>query len=166
MESNPATLAGAARSAMRCIGQAPQRTRWTDLAHRRPVFRVRRTSLCSTCGQKDHGVKHASLANAKNRSKGSIVSSFGMVLQKLPATVRCLRFADGYITVSVTVCKARSTDTHELLKLANPHWIRARVRTCAADDGVEKSILCRGRLWPPNSMIANSGNRSISAASA
>jgi len=56
MESNPFILAGVVRSAMRCIGQAPQHTRWTDLAHRRPVFRARRTSLCSTCGQKDHGV--------------------------------------------------------------------------------------------------------------
>ena len=49
---------GAQRDAGR-IGQTPQRTRWTGLAHRRPVFRVRRTSLCSTCGHKDQGVKHA-----------------------------------------------------------------------------------------------------------
>jgi len=56
MESNLATLAGAVRSAMRCIGQAPQRTRWTDLARRRPVFRVRWTSLCCTGGRPDHGV--------------------------------------------------------------------------------------------------------------
>jgi len=59
MESNPFTLAGAVRSAMRCIGQALQRTRWTDLAHRRPVFRARWTVLCYTCGRPDHGVKHA-----------------------------------------------------------------------------------------------------------
>jgi len=56
MESNPYTLAGAVRSAIRCIGQAPQRTRCVDLAHRRPVFRVRWTSLCSTCGRSDQGV--------------------------------------------------------------------------------------------------------------
>jgi len=56
MESNPFTLAGAVRSAIRCIGQATQRTRWTDLAHRRPVFRARWTSLCSTYGQPDQGV--------------------------------------------------------------------------------------------------------------
>jgi len=60
MESNPATLAGAMRSAMRVgIGQAPQRTRWVDLAPRRPVYRVRRTSLCCTCDRPDQGVKHA-----------------------------------------------------------------------------------------------------------
>ncbi len=51
------------------IGQAPQRTRWTDLAHRRPVFRARWTSLCSTCGQTDHCVKHAWPANAKKSVK-------------------------------------------------------------------------------------------------
>jgi len=56
MESNPYTPAGAVRSAIRFIEQALQRTRWTDLAHRRPVFRARRTALCSTCGQPDHGV--------------------------------------------------------------------------------------------------------------
>ena len=115
MESNPATLAGAVRSAMQCIGQAAQRSRWADLAPRsgwrlvvqpkainlivskgaeqlygflepmlfyRPVFRDHRTSLCSTCGQPDQGVKHASPANVKNRSKGSIASSFGIVLHR------------------------------------------------------------------------------------
>jgi len=56
MESNPYTLAGAVRSAIRCIGQALQRTRWTDLAHRRPIFRACWTSLCSTCGRSDQGV--------------------------------------------------------------------------------------------------------------
>ncbi len=125
MESNPATLAGAVRSAMRCIGQSPQRTRWADLAPRsgwllvvqpkainlivskgaeqlygflepmlfyRPSFRDHRTSLCSTCGQPDHGVKHASPANAKNRSNGSIITSFGInccILQN-----RVVRFAN------------------------------------------------------------------------
>jgi len=33
MESNPFALAGAVRSAIRCIGQATQRTRWTNLGH-------------------------------------------------------------------------------------------------------------------------------------
>jgi len=44
----------------------------------RPVFRARWTALCSTCGQPDHGAKHAWPANEKNRSNGSIVSSFGI----------------------------------------------------------------------------------------
>ena len=35
----------------------------------RPVFRDHRTSLCSTCGLPDHGVKHASPANAKKPVK-------------------------------------------------------------------------------------------------
>jgi len=32
---------------------------WTDLAHRRPVFRARWTSLCSIFGRPDQGAKHA-----------------------------------------------------------------------------------------------------------
>jgi len=82
MDVKPFTLAGVVRSAMRCIGQAPQRTRWTDLAHRRPVFRARRTSLCSTCGRSDQGVKHAWPANAKNRSNESIITSFGITTKR------------------------------------------------------------------------------------
>jgi len=41
---------------IRSLGQAPQRTGWTGLSHRRPVFRARWTSLCSTCGRSDQGV--------------------------------------------------------------------------------------------------------------
>jgi len=93
METNPFTLAGAVRSAIRCIGQAPKRTRWTDLAHRRPVFRARRTSLYSTCDQPDHGVKHAWPADAKNQSNESIISFFGItqLLQRwiVPSSTPC-----------------------------------------------------------------------------
>jgi len=63
---------GTKRGAMRGIGQALKRRRWTDLAHRRPAFRARWTSLMPTCGRKDHGVDLASPANAKNRSNDSI----------------------------------------------------------------------------------------------
>jgi len=56
MEPNRFTRLGAVRSAMRCIGQAPQQQRWADLAHQRPDFWACRTSLRPTCGQSDHGV--------------------------------------------------------------------------------------------------------------
>jgi len=38
MEPNPFSPAGAVRRAMRCIGQAPQRTGWTYLAHLKGRF--------------------------------------------------------------------------------------------------------------------------------
>jgi len=59
MEPNQFTRLGAKRSAIWLIGQALQRHRWTDLDHRRPVFRASWTSLASTCGQPDQGVKPA-----------------------------------------------------------------------------------------------------------
>ena len=64
---------GAKRGAMRGIGQALQRRRWADLAHRRPVFRARWTSLRPTCGHPDHGADLASPANAKKRSNDSVL---------------------------------------------------------------------------------------------
>ena len=39
---------------MGCIGQAPERRRWAELAHRWLVFRASRTSLRPACGQPDH----------------------------------------------------------------------------------------------------------------
>jgi len=59
---------GAARGAMRCIGRETQRSRWADLAHRRPGFLVCWASLCSSYGQPDQLDKHALSANAKTRS--------------------------------------------------------------------------------------------------
>jgi len=51
MESNQSTRLGAERGAMPGIGQGSQRRRWADLAHRRPVFHARWTSLRPTCGR-------------------------------------------------------------------------------------------------------------------
>lgn len=82
MESNPHIRLGAVRSAIRVIGQALQQRRWANLAHRRPDFRVRWTSLRSPGGQSDHGGERASPANAKIRSDGSILTSFGIGSQR------------------------------------------------------------------------------------
>ena len=41
MEPDPFIPAGAVRRAMQSIGQAPERTGGTDMAHRRPPFRAR-----------------------------------------------------------------------------------------------------------------------------
>ena len=49
--SDQSIRSGAVCSAMWFIGQAPQRKRWTDLAHRRPGFRTRWTSLQPPCGR-------------------------------------------------------------------------------------------------------------------
>ena len=68
MESKQPTRPGAARPAMRGIGQGSERRRWAVVTHRRPVIRARRTSLRSPCGQPVHGAKRASPANANNRS--------------------------------------------------------------------------------------------------
>ncbi len=78
MESNPPTLPGAVRGATWLVGQAPQRRRWVDLAHRRPVFRARWTALRSACGRPDHGANRALPANAKNRSNGSVWSDVAL----------------------------------------------------------------------------------------
>jgi len=51
MESEQPVRLGAARRAMRCIGQGPERRRWAVLAHRRPVIGARWTSLRLPCGR-------------------------------------------------------------------------------------------------------------------
>jgi len=71
MASNQSTRQGAKRRAMWGIGQASQRWRWADLAHRRPVFHARRASLRPAYGRPDHGADRASSADVKNRSNGS-----------------------------------------------------------------------------------------------
>jgi len=50
MEPNQFSPLGAVRRSMQRIGQALQRGEWADLAHRRPVCRVPRTSLRSPYG--------------------------------------------------------------------------------------------------------------------
>ena len=72
MAPNQFIRLGAKRGAMRGIGQALQQRRWADLAHRRPVFGVRWTSLRPTCGHPDHSVDLASPANAKKWSNDPI----------------------------------------------------------------------------------------------
>ena len=70
MEPNPVIRQGAMRSATWLGGQASQRCRWPDLAHRRLFFHARWTALASACGQPDHGAKPALPANVKKRSNG------------------------------------------------------------------------------------------------
>jgi len=54
------------------IGQVLQRSRWIELAHRRPVFRALWTALCFSCGHKDHGKNHALPEDVKNWSNDFI----------------------------------------------------------------------------------------------
>ena len=45
------TRQGVVRGAMQCIGQAPQRRRWADMAHRRPAFGAPWTALDRAYGR-------------------------------------------------------------------------------------------------------------------
>ncbi len=84
MAPNRPIWPGAKRGAMWDIGQALRRRQRADLAHRRPAFRARWTSLRLTCGHPDHGVNLALPADVKTRS-----NRFRMNMKRLSYDFLC-----------------------------------------------------------------------------
>ncbi len=75
-----------------------------------------------------------------------------LVLQNKPAMIRYLCFREP-LHYPVSDCPQGPIPDYSLIaKQVNPQWISAKLRTIAADDWSEKSILCKGKVRPANSM--------------